>query len=98
MTITDTSAQEYVDHKLPESGHGTTIAKCLFEVVEKTDSVKTVKSISSDSPNSISGWENGAIRKFEELIENEVQHLHCDLHLNEKILEKVFINLGMFIF
>ena len=98
MTITDTSAQEYVDHKLPESGHGTTIAKCLFEVVEKTDSVKTIKSISSDSPNSISGWENGAIRKFEELIENEVQHLHCDLHLNEKILEKVFINLGMFIF
>ena len=87
-----------MDHEIPESGHGTSIAKCLFDVVEKTNSINSIKSISSDSPNSITGWENGAIRKFEELIGNEVQHLHCDLHLNEKILEKVFIKVGKFIF
>ena len=98
IAFTETSAEVYVDHKLPESGHGISIAKCLFEVAEKTNSVKTIKSISSDSPNSITGWENGAIRKFEELIDNEVQHLHCDLHLNEKVLEKVFLKLGKFSF
>ena len=91
LTFIDQSAIQYVDHTLPESGHGSTIAKCLFDVVQKTNSVQTIKSISSDSPNPITGWENGALRKFEELIENEVQHLHCDLHLNEKLLEKVFI-------
>ena len=98
IAFTETSAEVYVDHTIPETGHGSTIAKCLFDVAEKTNSIKTIKSISCDSPNANSGWENGALRKFEELIGNEVQHLHCDLHLNEKVLEKVFIKVGKFSF
>ena len=94
ITVSDQSMITYVDHGVPESGHGYSIAKLLYEVAEKTNSVKTIKSLSSDSPNANTGWENGAIRKFEKLIQNEVQHLNCDLHLNEKVLEKVFIKIG----
>ena len=98
ITFICQSSHEYVDHKVPESGHGIAIAKILYEVVEKTNSLDTIKSISTDSPNQNTGWKDGSIRKFEELIENEVQHLQCDLHLNEKLLEKVFIEVGKFVF
>ena len=94
ITVIDQSMFTYVDHGVPESGHSISVANLLFDVAKKTNSVKTIKSLSSDSPNVNTGWKNGAIRKFEELIENEVQHLNCDLHLNEKLFEKVFITVG----
>ena len=94
ITVIDQSMFTYVDHGVPESGHSISVANLLFDVAKKTNSIKTIKSLSSDSPNVNTGWKNGAIRKFEEFIENEVQHLNCDLHLNEKILEKVFIEVG----
>ena len=98
LTFICQSSYAYVDHKIPESGHGVSVAKVLYEVVENTNSLESIKSISTDSPNQMTGWKDGAVRKFEEMIQNEVQHLHCDLHLNEKVLEKVFIHIGKLYF
>ena len=98
VTFTCQSRRTYINHLIPESGHGISVAKSLYEVCKNTNSLDSVKSISCDGCRVNTGWENGALRKFEEMAGREIQHLVCDLHLNEKVFQKVFIKIGKLIF
>ena len=68
-----------------------------FQVCKDTNSLDSVKSLSCDGCRVNTGWDKGALRIFEELAEKEIQHLVCDLHLNEKVFQKVFIHVGKLI-
>ena len=68
------------------------------QVCKNTNSLDSIKSLSCDGCRVNTGWDKGALRKFEEMAGKEIQHLVCDLHLNEKVFQKVFIDIGKLIF
>ena len=63
------SAQgEYVTHLTLASHDGYTCALQLYKVTEDAKATGTVKMLLCDSPSTNTGWENGAMACYEEMI------------------------------
>ena len=63
-------------------------------MLDKYDSSKTIKSISSDGTPVNTGLDNGANRILEELVDMALQWLVCDLHCNELLFRHLFCKIG----
>ena len=78
--------------KVQNSFHGS--FNISFQVLDKYDSSKTIKSISSDGTPVNTGLDNGANRILEELVDMALQWLVCDLHCNELLFRHLFCKIG----
>ena len=68
--------------------------RLCFQILEKTQSLETVKSVSSDGTVTNTGLDNGANRILEEALGMALQWLICDLHLNELLFRHLFCKIG----
>lgn len=91
--ITGEPGDFYVSHTTPDSGKGVDIAMSIFKELENTDLVDRLHLIKSDGTNTMTGYENGAIRNIELLLGKPLQWSICMLHLNELPLRHMFIDI-----
>ena len=73
----------YLDHFVPASGKGATIANELYSLLIEYDSVESLLAIGADGTSANTGLNLGAIRQLELKVGVPIQWLICQLHYLE---------------
>ena len=89
ITLIDVSTGGYITHLQPPNGKGLTIASHIYDTLDKTESLQSIKSLHMDGTIVNTGQESGVHSMVEKAVGRPLQASVCLLHLVEICLRHI---------